>query len=144
MWSGKKCSLYRVHKVLYTEFQSWPWPLIPWPKINRVPLLIIHNWNVKFESDQEKKCSLYRVHKVLYTEFQSWPWPLIPWPKINRGFPLVIHKWHVKFESDGTKRVFCIVSTRQSAMDALTDSLTQPHMNSRIIISPPTLLPGDN
>ena len=51
MWLGKNCSCYRVHKVLYTECQSWPWPLTPGPKINRVPPLIIHNWHVKFESD---------------------------------------------------------------------------------------------
>ena len=38
-------------KVLYIECQSWPWPLNPWPKINRVPPLIIHNLHVKFESD---------------------------------------------------------------------------------------------
>ena len=49
-WSDKNCSLYRVHKVLHTECQSWPWPLTPLPKINRVPPLIIHNLHAKFES----------------------------------------------------------------------------------------------
>ena len=34
--------------------QSWPWPLTLWPKINRVPPLIIHNLHVKFESDRAK------------------------------------------------------------------------------------------
>ena len=34
--------------------QSWPWPMNPWPKINRGPLLIIHNLHVKFESDWAK------------------------------------------------------------------------------------------
>ena len=31
--------------------QSWPWPMTPRLKINRVSLLIIHNLYVKFESD---------------------------------------------------------------------------------------------
>ena len=47
-------SLYRVHMVLYTECQSWPWPLTLRPKINRVPPLIVHNLHVKFESDWTK------------------------------------------------------------------------------------------
>ena len=34
-WFGKNWSRYCVHKVLYTKCQSWPWPLTPWPKINR-------------------------------------------------------------------------------------------------------------
>ena len=53
-WLGKKCSRYRVHKVLYTECHGWPWPLTPWPKINRVPPLIIHNLHMKIESDWAK------------------------------------------------------------------------------------------
>ena len=53
-WSYKNWSLYHDHKVSYTEYQSWPQPLNPWPKINRVPLLIIHNLHVKFESDRTK------------------------------------------------------------------------------------------
>ena len=59
MWSLKViglniCSRYCVHKVLYTECQSWLWPLIPWPKIKSVPPLIIHNLHVKFESAWSK------------------------------------------------------------------------------------------
>ena len=53
-WLGQNCSRYRAHKVLYIECQSWPWPLTPWSKINRVPPLIIHNLHVKFESDWAK------------------------------------------------------------------------------------------
>ena len=53
-WLGKNCSRYCVHKVLYTEGQSWPWLLTTWPQINRVPPLIIHNLHVKFESDWAK------------------------------------------------------------------------------------------
>ena len=39
--SGKVCSFYHAHNVLYTECKSWPWPLIPRPKISRVPLHIL-------------------------------------------------------------------------------------------------------
>ena len=53
-WLGKNWSRYCVHKVLYKECQSWPWPLTPWPKINRVPPLTINNLHVKFESDCAK------------------------------------------------------------------------------------------
>ena len=53
-WLDKNCSRYRVHKVLYTEYHSWPWPLTPWPKINRVSPLTIRNLHVKFESDRSK------------------------------------------------------------------------------------------
>ena len=34
--------------------QSLPWPMTLWPKINRVPSLIINNLHVKFESDWAK------------------------------------------------------------------------------------------
>ena len=47
----KNCSLYRTHKVLYMECQSWHWPLTPWPTIHRVSPLTIHNFHVKFGSD---------------------------------------------------------------------------------------------
>ena len=50
-WLGYKCSLYHVHNVLYIECQCWHWPLTPWPKIDMVPPLIIHNLHVKSESD---------------------------------------------------------------------------------------------
>ena len=55
-WSGKNCSLYMycMQKVLYTECQSWPWPLTPWPQIKRVPPLIMKNLYLKFESDWAK------------------------------------------------------------------------------------------
>ena len=77
--------------------QSWPWPLTSWPKINRVPPLIIHNLQVKFESDWAKTVVCI-LPKVLYIECQSWPWPLTLWPKINRVPPLIIHslQWRLK------------------------------------------------
>ena len=107
MWSlkviGQNCSRYRAHKVLYTECQSWPWPLTQWPKINRVPPLIMANVHVNVESDWAKNCSCYHAHKVLCTECQSWPWPLTAGPKINRVPPLIMANEHVKFESDWAK-----------------------------------------
>ena len=87
---------------------------------------------------------MYPAHKVLDTECKNWPWPLTLWPKINRVPPLIIHNLHLKFESDREKTVVCIVSTRQSATDARTHSLTQPPTNGCITISPPTLLRGNN
>ena len=93
---AKNCrsSLYCAHKVLYTECQSWPWHLTPWPQINRVLPLIIYNLHVQFESNWASP-----------RRGQNWPWPMTPWPKINRGPPLIIHKLHVKFESDWARRV---------------------------------------
>ena len=122
---------------------SWPWPLTPWSKINGVPPLIVHNLTCEVWKWLGKNCSLYHVHKVLYTEGHSWPWPLTPWPKINRVPSLIVHNLHVKFESDLAKTVVA-VSTRQSAMNRWSDTHTQPLTNSRITISPQTLLWGDN
>ena len=51
---GKNCSLYPVYKVLYTDYHSSPWPLTPWPKINRVPPLTVHGLHIKFESGWAK------------------------------------------------------------------------------------------
>ena len=109
MWSlkviGHNCSLHCAKKALCTEFQSWPWPLIPWPKINRSssshhPQLTCEVWKWL-----GKNCSRYRAHKVLYTECKSWPWLLTPWPKFIEVPPLIIHKLQVKFESDWAKSV---------------------------------------
>ena len=63
-WLGENCCLYSFHKVLYIECQSWPWSLNSWPKINKLPPLIIHNLHVKFERGWKKNFSCYRVHKV--------------------------------------------------------------------------------
>ena len=55
MWSlkviGQKLLSLSCHQV---KCDGWPWPLTLWPKINRVPPLIIHNLHVKFESDWAK------------------------------------------------------------------------------------------
>ena len=93
MWSLKVIA----HKVIYTEWQSWPWHLTQWPKINRVPPLIIHNLHVKFESDWAKTAVCIVSKSSLYTECQSWPWTLTLWHKINRVPSLIIHNLHVKF-----------------------------------------------
>ena len=103
-----------------TECQSWPWLLTSWPKINRVPSLIIHNLHVKFESDWASTVVAI-VSTGLKTECQSWPWPLTPWPKINRVLPLTIHNLHVKFESDWAKTVVAIVPTRSYTQSAKVD-----------------------
>ena len=130
----KNCSLYRVHKVLYTECQGWPWPLTPWPKISRVPPLIIHNSHMKIESDWAKT-EVFIVSIRFYTECRNWPWPLTPWPKFNRVPPLISHNLHVKFESDWVKTVVAIVSTSLSVTDPRTHpqihSLTHPTTHER-------------
>ena len=119
-WLGKNWSRYRVHKVLYTDCQSWPWPLTPWAKINRVPPLIIHNLHMKLESDWVKTVVAIMSTRS-YTNCHSWPWPLTPWPKINRVPSLIIHNLHVKFESDWAKTVVAIVSTRFYTQSAKVD-----------------------
>ena len=85
------------NKVLYTECHSWPWPLTPWPKINRIPPLIIHNLHVKFESDWAKTVVAI-VSTKSYTQSP-----------------------HVKFESDWAKTVVAIVSTRSYTHSVTVD-----------------------
>ena len=115
--------LYCVHRVLYTESQSWPWPLTPWPKINRVPPLVIHNLHVKFEIDWAKTvvCIMSTGSYTQSATVDSWPWPLTPWTKINRVPPLIMVNVHVKFESDWPKTVDSIVSTRSYTQSAKVD-----------------------
>ena len=102
MWSlrviGQNCSRYCVHNVLYTECQSWPWPLTPWPKINRVPPLIIHNLQVKFESDWAKT-----VVAIVSTRFylQSAKVDLDLWPRDPKSIGFLLsssttYKWSLK------------------------------------------------
>ena len=49
-WQDKFSTRQRKAWHPLARGQSWPWPLTPWPIINRVPPLIIHNLHVKFES----------------------------------------------------------------------------------------------
>ena len=124
MWSLKviwlNCSLYSAHKVLYAEYQSWPRPLAPWSKINRVPLLIIHNSHVKFQSDWAKTVVCI-VSTGSYT--QSAKVDLDLWPRDPKsiGFLLIMVNVHVKFESDCAKTVVAIVSTRSYTQSAKID-----------------------
>ena len=55
--------VYRAHKVLYTECQSWPWPLTTRPEINRFLLLssTTYRWIWKWSG---KNCSLHPAHKA--------------------------------------------------------------------------------
>ena len=46
-----KTAVCIVPAKFYTQCQNWPWSLIPWPQINRVPPLIILNLHVKFKRD---------------------------------------------------------------------------------------------
>ena len=89
-WLGKNWSRYCVHKVLYTECQSWPWPLTPWPKINRVPPLIINNLHVKFESDWEKTVVCI-VSTRSYT--QSAKFDLDLWPRDPKSIGFLLSSW---------------------------------------------------
>ena len=118
MWSlkviGKNNSIYRVHKVLYTECQRWPWPLTPWLKINRVPPLIIHNLHVKFESNWTK-IVVCIVSTRSYTHSAKVDLDLWPRDPKSIGFLLsssTIYLVHVKFESNWAKTVVCILPTR--------------------------------
>ena len=120
-WFDINCSLYCAHKAWYRECQSWPWYLTPWPKINRVLPLIIHNLHAKFERDLAKTVVAI-VCTRSYTQSAKVDldlWPL--WSKVNRVPPLIIHNLHVKFESDYTKPVVAIMSTRSYTQSAKVD-----------------------
>ena len=74
-WSGENCSLYQGNDVSQAEWQSWPWPLILQPKINRVTLLIMPKLHMKFESDWAKT-AIYIVSTRFYTQSANvdlWP-----------------------------------------------------------------------
>ena len=88
----RNCSVYRVYKVLHTECQSWPWPLTPWPKINRVPPLIMANVHVKFESDREKT-----VAAIESTRFyiQSTKVDLDLWPRDPKSIGFLLSSWRM-------------------------------------------------
>ena len=102
--------------------ESWSWPLTSWPKINRVPPLIMNKQlTCEVWKWPSKNCSLYHAHNVLQRTYESWPWPLIPWPKINRFPPLIMNNLHIKFESDRAKTVVCIVPTRFYRLSAKVD-----------------------
>ena len=91
----KNCSRYRVHKV---KCDGWPWPLTPWPKINRVPPLIIHNLHVKFESDWAKT-AVAIVSTRSYTQSATVDLDLWPRDPKSIGFLLssfTTYMWSLK------------------------------------------------
>ena len=133
MWLGKNCSQYCVHKVFYTECQSWPWPLHPWPKMNRVPPLTIHNLHVKFESDWAKTVVAI-VPTRSYT--QSAKLDLDLWPHDPKwiGFLLssfTTYMWSLKVI--GQK--LCPQAKRDRRTHPRMHSLTQPSTNGHVIIT---------
>ena len=81
---GKNCSLYCAHKVSYTECQSWSWPLIPQPKINRGPPLIIHNLHSKLEGDWPKTVA-FIVPIRFYTQSAKFESDLDLWPHVPKS-----------------------------------------------------------
>ena len=102
-WLNYKCSLYRAHKVLYTECHSWPLTL--WPKINRVPPLIINNLRVMFENDGVKTdCSLHRAQGFAHKKCKSWPLTQ------NLLDTCIINMWSLKVIGQKLHAV-CIVTT---------------------------------
>ena len=128
-WLDKNCNLYHAHKVLYTKCQSWPWTLIPWPKIHRVHPLIVDNLHVQFESDWAKTVvfimstrSYTRSSKV---DVELWP----RYQKINGVPPLIIYNLHIKFESLNCSRYGVHKVKRDGLTHPRTHSLTQPPMN---------------
>ena len=90
---------YHVHNVLYTECQSLPWPLTPWPKTNRVPLLIIPNLRVNFERDWAKTL-VPTVSTRSYTQSARIDLDLWPRDPKSRGFlfsSFTTNMWSLKW-----------------------------------------------
>ena len=113
--------------------------LTPWSKINWVPLPIIHNLHMKFESDRAITAAC-----IVATGFNR--------QMIKVDLDLWMNNLCVKFDSDWlsidwAKTVVSIVPTRIKC-DELTysckHSLTNSQTNGRIAISPPMLLRGNN
>ena len=102
-----------LHKAWYplSGGQSWHQLLMPWPKINRIPPLIMNNLDVKFESDWAITVANCNILPTRFNGQECQSWPLTPWPKCKRIPPLIANNLHVKFESDWAKTVACIVPT---------------------------------
>ena len=78
--------------MYYTQCQSWPWPLTPWPKINRVPPLIIHNLHMKSESDWAKTIVCI-VSTMYYTQSAKVDLDLWSHDPKSIGFTYEVWKW---------------------------------------------------
>ena len=90
---------YALHVAFPRRGQNWPWPLILWPKINRIPPLIIHNLHVKFESDWAKTVvcilptrSYTQSAKANLDLEKAWIWP------IYKGRSLLCRTYNLKYE----------------------------------------------
>ena len=75
-----------------------------WPKINRVPLLVIHNWHVKFESDQTKTVVCF-----------------LPMRFHTQSNKVDLDHWPHNLERDRTKSVVCIVPIKFYTQSAKVD-----------------------
>ena len=146
-WLNKTCSLYHDHKVSYIEYQSWPRPLTLWPKINRVPLLIIHNLHVKIERDWTKTAVC-----IMPTRFykQSTKGDLDFWPRDPKsiGFTFSLsttYMWSLKVIGLNLLSVWC-PQGKAWQTNSLTHPLSHPTTDEQphLTISPPTLFQGDN
>ena len=124
-----------------------------WPKINRVPPLIMVNVHVKFKSDWAKT-----VVAIVPTRFyiQSAKVDLDLWPRDLKSIGSLLSSWwmyiwslkvigpKLKLLSCPQGKVWRTHPHTHPPMNPLTHSLIQPPTNSRVTISPPTLLRGDN
>ena len=94
MWSmkviGQKLKSLLCPQGLIHRVPKWPWPLTSWPKINRVPPLIIHNLHMKFESDWAKTVVCI-VSTRSYT--QSAKVDLDLWPRDPKSIGFLLSSW---------------------------------------------------
>ena len=120
--------------------------LDPLPKINRVPPLIIHNLHVKFESDWAKTV-VFTVPTRFYTCSQRAKVDLDLWPYDPKSLGFLsswtTYRRRLKVIQWNSSLYHVHKGMRNGQTHSCTHSLTQPHTNGHITISPPTLLRGD-
>ena len=110
------CCKYLSHNAICLVF--WQ------QKINRVPLLIINNFHVKFESDRTKT-AVCIVPTMFYT--QSTNIDLALWPRDAKSIGFLLsssttYMWRL------IVTVICILPTRQNA----TDGRTHPTLHEQL------------
>ena len=119
-WLGKNCSLYRADKVLYTECQIWPWPMISWP--NSIGFLLSSPktciWSLKEIGLKLQSLSCAQKFCKQSAKFVD-IWPHDP---TSIEFLLL----HVKFESDWVKTAVCIMPTKFYTQSAKGDLYLWP------------------
>ena len=100
MWSLKAIwqKLYHAHKVLCTECQSWPWPLTPWPKMDRVPPLSSTTgmWSLKLIG-QKLLWNTFYSWGSNFRCFRGWPCPRIYDPTNNEYYMMYLKLIDVHF-----------------------------------------------